>query len=237
MARLGLNVEHVAVLRERGKGVEPDPVTAAAFAEVGGIDGIVCSLREELRPLTERDVRLLRETVKTHLNLQIPPVESMVTLVLNITPDMVTLVPGKKPGTTQGGGLDILGREEEMARVVQGIRKQDIVVSLLIEPIIHQVKAAAKVGADYVEFHVGRFAAAEDLNERADQLANVASVALAASKLGLGVAASRGLNYQNVAEISAIDKIEEINIGHAIVARALWMGMEQAVRDMVALVH
>lgn len=237
MARLGVNVEHVATLRERGKGVDPDPVTAAAFAEVGGSDGIVCPLREELRPLTERDVRLLRETVKTHLNLQIPPVESMVTLALNITPDMVTLVPGKKPGTTQGGGLDVLGREEEMARVVHSIRAQDIVVSLLIEPIIHQVKAAAKVGADYVEFHVGRFAAAEDLNERADQLANIASVASAASKLGLGVAVSRGLNYQNVAEISVIDKIEEINIGHAIVARALWMGMEQAVRDMVALVH
>ena len=237
MARLGVNVEHVAVLRERGRGVEPDPVTAAVFAEVGGGDGIVCPLKEELRPLTERDARLWREMVKTHLTLQIAPTERMVTLALTLTPDMVTLIPGKKPGSTQGGGLDVLGREEEMARVVQDIRAQDIVASLLIEPAIHQVKAAAKVGADYVEFHLGRYAAAEDLNERADLLENISSVASAASKLGLGVAASRGLNYQNVAEISAIEKIEEINVGRAVVARALWMGMEQAVRDMVALVH
>lgn len=237
MARLGINVNYIAALRGMGKASDPDPVAAAVFAEVGGADGIVCPLREELRPLTERDVQLLKEVVKTHLNLQIPPTEKMIALALRISPDMVTLVPGKKPGSTQGGGLDVLGHGEKFTNVVREIRANDIVVSLLVEPIIHQVKAAAKVDADYVEIHMGRYAAAEDLNERVDLLENISSMALAASKLGLGVAASRGLNYNNVSEISAIAKIEEINIGYAIIARSLWLGMENAVRDMVALMH
>jgi len=237
MARLGVNIEGIAALREMRRQSAPDPVSAAIFAEVGGSDGIVCPLKEELKPLTERDVQLLKEMVQTHLNLQVPPTEQMVTLALSIAPDMVTLVPGKKPGSTPGGGLDVLGHGEKLSRVVQDIRAQDIVVSLLVEPIIQQVKAAAKVGSDYIELHLGRYANAEDLNERADHLENITSVALAASKIGLGVAASHGLNYQNSIEITAIDKIEEVNIGHAIVSRALWMGMEAAVRDMVALVH
>ena len=237
MARLGVNVESIAALREMGRLGEPDPVSAAIFAEVGGSDGIVCPLKEGLKPLTERDVQLLKETVKTHLNLLVPPTEQMVTLALSISPDMVTLIPGKKPGSTPGGGLDVLGHGDKLSQVVQDIRAQDIVVSLSIEPIIQQVKAAAKVGADYVQFHLGKYAAAEDLNERSDILESISAVAVAASKIGLGVAVGHGLNYQNVTEITAMEKIEELNIGHAIVARALWIGMEAAVRDMVALVH
>ncbi|MFH1942298.1 MAG: pyridoxine 5'-phosphate synthase [bacterium] len=237
MARLGVNVNCVAALRATGKNSDPDPAAAVVFAEVGGADGIVCPLVEELHPLTERDVRLLREIVKTHLNLQIPPTDKMVTLALSNDPDMVTLVPGKKPGSTPGGGLDVLGRSEELASVIQDIRGKGIVVSLLVEPIIHQVKAAAKVGADYVELHMGQFSKVEDLNERADILENISSVVLASSKLGLGVAAGHGLNYQNVGVIAAMEKVEEINIGHAIAVRALWLGMENAVRDMAALVH
>jgi len=237
MARLGVKIEQVAVLRTIGRNVEPDPVTAAIFAEMGGADGIVCTLNEELRYITERDLRMLKEMVKTHLNLQISPTDQLLTLAFSVAPDMITLIPGKKAGSTQGGGLDVLGNGEKLSRVVDEIRAQNIVVSLLIEPLIHQVKAAAKIGADYVEFHLGRYAAAEDLTERVDILENISSVASAASKLDLGVAASRGLNYYNVSEISAIERIEEINIGHAIVSRALWLGMEQAVRDMVALVH
>ena len=237
MARLGVKIEQVAVLRTIGKGAEPDPVTAAIFAEMGGADGIVCTLNEELRYITERDLKMLKEMVKTHLNLQISPVEQLLTLAFSVAPDMITLIPGRKAGSTQGGGLDILGNAKKLSQMVDEIRAQNIVVSLLIEPLIYQVKAAAKIGADYVEFHMGKYAAAEDLNERADILENISSVALAASKLDLGVAASRGLNYYNVSGISAIERIEEINIGHAIVSRALWLGMEQAVRDMVALVH
>lgn len=237
MARLGVNIESIAVLRELSGGSVPDPVSGVVYAEVGGCDGIVCPLKEDLRPVTERDVQMLKEMVKTHLNLRIPPEERMVTLALSVSPDMVTLVPGKKPGATTGGGLDVLGHAEQLSQVVRDIRAQDIVVSLSIEPIIHQVKAAAKVGADYVELHCGQYAKAEDLNERADILENISSMALAASKIGMGVAAGCGLNYQNVSEIAAIENIEEINIGHAIVSRSLWMGLEAAVRDMVALVH
>ncbi len=237
MARLGINIADIAVLRETEGGVVPDPVTAAMYAELGGADGIVCTVQESLQPVTERDVQVLKEIVKTHFNLQIPPAEKMIDLGLSVSPDMITLIPGKKPGSTSGGGLDVLGQEAQLARVIQDIRAQDIVVSLLIEPIVHQVKAAAKIGADYIELHMGRYASAVDLNERADHLENISSLAMAASKLGLGVSASQQLNYQNVSDIASINKIEEINIGHAVVARALWIGMEQAVRDMVALVH
>ena len=237
MARLGVKIECVAGIRRRGNLGEPDPVSAAVYSEVGGADGIVCPLHEEMQLITERDVRLLKEIVKSHLTLQIPPFDKIIALALSVTPDMVTLVPGKKPGTTQGGGLDVLGQGEGLVRIIQELRSQNIVVSLLIEPIIHQVKAAEKIGSDYVEFHMGRYAAAQDLNERADYLENTASVAMAARKIGLGVSASRGLNYQNVSEIASIEYIEEINIGHAIIARAMWVGMETAVRDMVALVH
>ena len=237
MARLGVNIEAIAALRGLRKQKQPDPISVAVYAEVGGSDGIVCPLREDLHPITERDVQLLKEMVKSHLNLQIPPTEQLITLALSISPDMVTLIPGKKPAATPGGGLDVLGHAERLSQIVQDISAQDIVVSLLIEPMIQQVKAAAKVGADYVDLHLGRYAMAEDLNEKADQLENIKSVALAASKIGLGVAAGCGLNYQNVSDIAAVDKIEEINVGHAIVARALWIGMEAAVRDMVALVH
>jgi len=237
MARLGFNVEKIAALREMGKSVDPDPVSATVFAEVGGADGIVCPLNEAMRPITERDVRLLKEIVKTHLNLQIPPSEQMVTFALSVSPDMVTLIPGKKPGSTPGGGLDVMGQGSKLAKIVREFRNQEIVVNLLVEPIIHQVKAAAKIGADYVEFHMGPYTRAEDLSERADQLENIASVAAAASKIGLGVAAGHDLNYLNAPEIAAIDKIEDINIGQAIVARSLWMGMESAVRDMGALIH
>ena len=237
MARLGVNIEQITLIRLREKRSEPDPVQAALFVELAGADGIVCPVRPEFQLLTERDVRLLKEVVKTHFNLQIPPLKNMLTFALSVVPDMITIYPGKKPGSTQGGGLDVLGRMEELTRIVHDIRGRDVVVSLLIEPIIHQVKAAAKVGADYVEFHLGHYAQIESLDERIDMLENINSVSLAASKIGLGVVAGHGLNYINVSEIAALEKIEEINIGQAIVARALWVGMEQAVRDMIALVH
>lgn len=237
MARLGIDVSDVAILRETEKSVVPEPVTAAIYAEMGGADGIVCTVQETLQPVTERDVQMLKEMVKTHLNLYLPPSEKAINLGLSVSPDMITLIPGKKPGSTPGGGLDVMGREAELSRIIQDIRAQNIVVSLLIEPVVHQIKSAAKIGADYVELHMGGYAAAADLNERADYIENISSLAVAASKLGLGVSASQKLDYYNVSDIAQIQQIEEINIGHAVMSRALWMGMEQAVRDMVALVH
>lgn len=236
MARLGVNLEAIAILRENG--VEnADPLTTAMLAELGGADGIVCPLRREWLYMKERDLQLLKEVVKTHLNIQTPVEEQLINTVLSIHPDMITLIPGDKPGSTAGGGLDVLGQGSKLAKWVQDLRHQDIVISILVEPNIHQIKAAAKIGVDYAELHLGLFAKASDLNERNDHLENIRGVALAAQKLGLGVAAGQQADYQNVMAISAIDAIEEINVGRAIVNRALSIGMESAVRDMVAMVH
>lgn len=236
MARLGVDISPVAAMRgPDGKG-SPDPLNAAVYAEVGGADGIVCRMGEESEPLRGRDVRVLKEAVKTHLNVRIPPTDKMVALVLEAAPDMVTLIPGKKPGSSPGGGLDVLGHADSIGDLVQAIREKEIVVSLLIEPAIQQVKAAARIGADYVELLAGAYVTADNLNERADQKEAIASVALAASKLDLGVAVGWGLDYQNVSDIAAIPAVEEINVGRAIAARALWIGFENAVRDMAALV-
>jgi len=236
MARLGVNLEAIAILRENGV-ASADPLMTAMMAELGGADGIVCPMREELIYLKERDLQLLKEVVKTHLNIQTVVDESLIHGALTIRPDMITLIPGKKPGSTPGGGLDVLGHGTKLAKWVEELRGQDVVISILVEPNIHQIKAAAKIGVDYVELHLGLYAKAEDLNERNDHLENIGSIALAAQKLGLGVAAGQYADYQNVTAVSAIDSIEEINIGRAIISRALSIGMESAVRDMVALVH
>ena len=154
MARLGVNIKPIAQLRQLANDIEPDPVTAAVYAELGGADGIVCPVKEEFQPVTERDVQLLKEIVKTHFTLQIPPTEKMITLALKISPDMVMLIPGKKPGTTEGGGLDVLGHGQKLQRIIQELHARDIVVSLLVDPNVHQVKAAAKIRADYIELHM-----------------------------------------------------------------------------------
>lgn len=237
MARLGVNIEPVAALRLLGQRSEANPVTAAIYAEVGGCDGIVCPLNETYQPVTEADLRLLREMVRTHLNICVAPEEKMISTALAASPDMITLVPGQKPGGTAGRGLDIMGHIQEYVNRIQTIRHQGVVVNLLIEPEIHQVKAAAKAGSDYVELHVGGYTSAEAHSEKVDQLENIRSLALAAAKMGMGVSASGGLNYQNIADIAAIEKIEEINMGHAIAARSLWSGYENAVRDMIALLR
>ncbi len=235
MARLGIDIEKVAALRDLGA-EKADPLRAAVYAEVGGADGIVCPLNEGLRPVTERDVSILKEVVTTHLNIQVPPLDALLSKAMAVGPDMITLKAGKAPGQTAGGGLDVLGHIERISQLVADIRSQDIVTCLLIDPDIHQVKAAAKAATDYVELHTGLYIMAEDLNERADKLEDIRSAAAAAAKLGLGVSAGQGLTYQTVPDIVSIEQIEEINVGAPVISQALWIGMEAAVRDMVALV-
>jgi len=237
MARLGVNIESVALLRKGAKTEEPDPVSIAVLAELGGADGIVCRLRKDSPLMTERDIRLLREVVKTHLNVRIAPEEELLSAVLSIGPDMITLMPEKRAGSTEGGGFDILGHLSRFEKITGEIRNHGIVVSIVVDPVFQQVKAAAKAGADYIELQMSRYAQAEDLAEREDQVEAVRSVALGAAKIGLGVAAGSGLDYHNINEIISINNIEEVNIGHAILSRALSIGTEAAVRDMVALVH
>ena len=237
MVRLGVNVDHVATVREARRGIEPDPVAAAVLCELAGADGIVCHLREDRRHIKDRDLSLLRQVVKTHLNLEMAPVDEMVKKAINVLPDMVTLVPERRKEITTEGGLDLTVNFDYLEEIVSTLRANNIVVSLFIDPDIHQIKAAAKMGADYVELHTGSYATADELNQVVDELEKLKSMAAAASKMGLGVSAGHGLNYQNVIDIAKIKQVEELNIGHSIISRAIMVGMEKAVREMIELIR
>jgi pyridoxine 5-phosphate synthase len=237
MARLGVNVDHVATLREARKGKLPDPVAAAVITEMAGADGIVCHLREDRRHIKDKDLYLLKEVVKNHLNMEMAATDEMVKIATEVVPDMVTLVPERREELTTEGGLDVIANYEFIEEAITILRANNIVVSLFIAPDINQVKAAARARADYVELHTGHYAAAESLNAMTEELEKIRSMSLAASKLGLGVSAGHGLNYQNVRDIVAIPQIEELNIGHSIVAKAVMVGMERAVREMLELIR
>ncbi|MFQ5750551.1 MAG: pyridoxine 5'-phosphate synthase [bacterium] len=237
MVRLGVNVDHVATLREARKGEMPDPIAAAIVAEMAGVDGIVCHLREDRRHIRDKDLYLLKEIVKTHLNLEMAATDEMVKIATEVVPDMVTLVPEKREEITTEGGLEVHGNLDWIEEVINQLHNHNIVTSLFIDPDLNQVKAAARCGTDYVELHTGLYANAEDLGTITDELEKLRSMAIAASKIGLGVSAGHGLNYQNVRDILDIDQIEELNIGHAIVAKAVMVGMETAVREMLGLIR
>ncbi|HHM23751.1 MAG TPA: pyridoxine 5'-phosphate synthase [Bacteroidetes bacterium] len=237
MVRLGVNVDHVATVRQARMVQEPDPVAAAVLVELAGADGIVCHLREDRRHIQDRDLRVLRQVVKTHLNLEMAATDEMVKIATDVLPDMVTLVPEKRQELTTEGGLDVVTNMERLADVITSLHIHNIVVSLFIDPDIHQIKAASRVGADYVELHTGEYANAEDLNAQTEELEKLTSMAAAAAKLGLGVSAGHGLNYQNVRPIAQIPQVEELNIGHSIVSRAVLVGMERAVREMLDLIR
>ena len=218
MVRLGVNVDHIATIREARKGREPDPVAAAVLVEMAGADGIVCHLREDRRHIKDRDLTLLRQVVKTHLNLEMAATSEMVNKAITVLPDMVTLVPERRQELTTEGGLDVVNNATYLEEVISTLRINNIVVSLFIDPDLAQIKAAARLGADYVELHTGLYANADDLNKVIEELEKIKSMAIAATKLGLGVSAGHGLNYQNVIDIAKIEQIEELNIGHSIIA-------------------
>lgn len=194
MVRLGVNIDHVATLREARKGDMPDPVAAAIVAEMAGADGIVCHLREDRRHIRDKDLYLLKEIVKTHLNLEMAATNEMVKIATEVVPDMVTLVPEKREEVTTEGGLDAEGNFSWIEEVTGQLHNHSIVVSLFIDPDIQQIKAAARSGADYVELHTGSYANAPDLGTTADELEKIRSMAMAAAKLGLGVSGGHGLN-------------------------------------------
>jgi len=235
MVRLGVNVDHVATIREARKGKMPDPVAAAVLAEMAGTHGIVCHLREDRRHIKDKDLYLLKEVVKTHLNMEMAATDEMVKIATEVVPDMVTLVPERREEVTTEGGLDVISNFEYLEEAITILRANNIVVSLFIGPDLNQIKAAARVKTDYVELHTGSYANAETLNRVSDELERIRSMAIAANKLGLGVSAGHGLNYQNVREIAAIPQIEELNIGHSIIAKAVMVGMERAVKEMLDL--
>jgi pyridoxine 5-phosphate synthase len=237
MVRLGVNIDHVATVRQARRGREPDPVWAAVQAQLGGADGITIHLREDRRHIQDRDLVLLRQTVSVRLNLEMAAVESIARLAGEVKPDEATLVPERREEITTEGGLDAAGQEETIQPVIRQLQDHGIVTSLFIDPDPRQVEAAAVLKADAVEFHTGRYADASAPADRQLELEALIEAAHSAYSHGLHVHMGHGLNYHNVHSIAAIVHVEELNIGHSIVSRALFVGMERAVREMKELIR
>ncbi len=235
-ARLGVNVDHVATVRQARKTHEPDPVTAAALAELAGADGITIHLREDRRHIQDRDLAVLRRTVRSRLNLEMAATDEMVGIALKFRPDEVTLVPEKRQELTTEGGLDVVQNRQTLKNPVALLRDGGISVSLFVDPDPEQIKAAHRLGVDAIEIHTGCYCDAADANVRRAELTKIEQSVRLGRKLGLAVHAGHGLNYDNVREVAALGGIEEFNIGHSIVARAVLVGMDRAVRDMAALI-
>ncbi len=235
MARLGVNIDHVATLRQARGGIEPDPIAAAVLVELAGADGLVVHLREDRRHIQDRDLTRLREIVQTKLDLEIAADESMAKMALSVKPHLVTLVPERRQELTTEGGLNVDGQRDKIQKIVELLHDGGIPVSLFIEPDLAQVKAAHKVAADYVELHTGRYANAKRAKEEQLEVEALSQAAKLAYKLGMGVNAGHGLNYRNVKRLTHIQEIVEYNIGHSIIARAVLVGLERAVREMKQL--
>ncbi len=235
--RLAVNVDHIATIRQARGGAEPDPVTAALLAEVAGASGVIVHLREDRRHIQDRDVRLLREVVKTSLNLEMAATDEMVKIALEVLPDLATLVPERRKELTTEGGLDVAGREERVGGVVRALTQGGIKVSLFIDPVPEQVEASKRTGAPCVEIHTGRYADAGTESDRQAALLKIMEASRLGRSLGLQVAAGHGLNYRNVGPVAVIPEVEELNIGHSIVARATLVGIDRAVREMLELIQ
>jgi pyridoxine 5-phosphate synthase len=236
LARLAVNVDHVATVRQARGIDEPDPVLAAGIAELAGADGIICHLREDRRHINDRDLGLLRQTVRTKLNLEMAAVDEMVGIAHNIKPDLVTLVPERREELTTEGGLDVKSNPALYRKVVEQLKGEQIEVSFFIDPDVSQIEIAQQVGGDVVEIHTGHYSEARSESEAQERFMRIAKAAEAAEKLKLGISAGHGLNYINVKRFKALPQIEEYSIGHSIITRAIFVGIDQAVREMIALV-
>ena len=237
MIKLGVNIDHVATLREARGGFSPDPVWAAAVAEHSGADGITAHLREDRRHIQDGDLRRLMESVRTKVNLEMAATQEMLDVACALRPVDCCLVPERRQELTTEGGLDVIQHEARIQSAVQRLSQAGIQVSLFIDPELAQIRAAARVGAPVIELHTGQYAAAQAPEPRQRALTVLQQAASLAQTLGLVVNAGHGLNYHNVQEVAAIPGIHELNIGHAIVARALWDGMASAVQEMKRLMR
>ncbi|HEX9079441.1 MAG TPA: pyridoxine 5'-phosphate synthase [Desulfuromonadaceae bacterium] len=236
MAKLGLNVDHVATVRQARGGSEPDPVAAAAIGELAGAEGITIHLREDRRHIQDRDLEILRLTVKTKLNLEMAATQEMVRIALTVRPDQVTLVPEKRQELTTEGGLDVILNLKAITDAAKRLTDNGICVSLFVDPDQEQIKAANKTGADYIEIHTGSYAEAFGTPRMGQELEKIDTAIKLAAKVGLGINAGHGLNYVNIKPVAALGGIEEYNIGHSIISRAVLVGLDRAVRDMVDLI-
>ncbi|MCS6988111.1 MAG: pyridoxine 5'-phosphate synthase [Chloroherpetonaceae bacterium] len=234
--RLAVNVDHIATLRNARKEQEPDPVTAAHLAELAGAAGIVCHLREDRRHIQDRDLRLLRQTVKTKLDLEMAATEEMLRIAIQTKPDLVTLVPERREELTTEGGLDVKAKRAALKPFIAELCRNGVPTSLFIEADEESVKIAADLGATHIELHTGLYSRLRKPDDIERELARLREAATLGRKLGLTVVAGHGLNYINIVPFASLsDVIEEVSIGHAIIARAALVGIERAVRDMIQL--
>ena len=236
MAELGVNIDHVATIRQARRTYEPDPVWAAAEAELGGADGITVHLREDRRHIQDRDVELLRKTVSVKLNLEMACSDEIVAIACRIKPDQATLVPERREEVTTEGGLDVAGQRAAVEGAIKRMRDAGIYVSLFLDPDPRQLDLAKALGAEAVELHTGKYALANWKNRDAE-LKVLADASKRICDAGLALHAGHGLNYQNVCPVAAIPAMHELNIGHAIVARAVFIGLREAVREMKSLIQ
>ncbi|TFG77304.1 MAG: pyridoxine 5'-phosphate synthase [Thermodesulfobacteriales bacterium] len=235
MPKLNVNIDHVATLRQARGTNEPDPVLAAYLAELAGAHGIVVHLREDRRHVQDRDLYILRETVKTKLNMEMAATTEMVRIATDVMPDMVTLVPEKREELTTEGGLDVVGNRKTVSKAVDKLKEEGLFVSLFIDPDEKQIKASKEIGADMVEIHTGSYAEADNEKKIEKELKKIElSVGIALDQ-ELRVAAGHGLDYRNVEPIVWIEEIEELNIGHSIISRSVIVGIEEAVSEMLIL--
>ena len=242
MVKLGVNIDHIATLRQARKEREPDPVVAAGICELAGADGITVHLREDRRHIQDRDVRLLRQTIATKLNLEMALSEDIICVALDVKPDDVCIVPEKRKELTTEGGLDVAASHEAIAGAVSRLRSGGITVSIFIDPDEEQVRAAHEAGANCVELHTGTYAryfrsAKGDPRGYFKELTRLEEAAILAKSLGLAVNAGHGLDYRNVRQVARLAVISELNIGFSIIAKAALVGLEQAVREMKALIN
>lgn len=236
MAKLGVNIDHVATIRQARKSDVPDPVEAARLCEAAGCDSIVCHLREDRRHIADADVIALKKTVRTRLNLEMSVAKDIVDFACRIRPDQATIVPEKRQEITTEGGLDVRKNFAKVRAAVSRLRAKGIDVSLFVNPDIKQIDASVKAGANIIEIHTGEYANAHAGKDRARQLATLKKAVRHALSLGIEVNAGHGLDYDNVIDVAVIEGINELNIGHSIIARAIFVGIGSAVEEMIGRV-
>jgi pyridoxine 5-phosphate synthase len=236
MPRLGVNIDHVATIRQARRTIEPDPVWAAALAELAGADGITLHLREDRRHIQDRDLRLLKDTVQVKLNLEMAATDAITQIAIDVHPNQVTLVPERREEVTTEGGLDVAGNRDRVKRSVDRLLAAGIEVSLFIDPDPRQIQVSKEMGAQAVELHTGRYADAKGDNEQDQEHKQLVTAGRAAIEQGLLLHMGHGLTYRNVTRVAQIPNVSELNIGHSIVARAVLVGLERAVREMKELV-
>jgi len=235
--RFALNVDHVAYLRNMRGEQQPDPVAFALMAEQYGVDGIVVHLREDRRHVNERDVRLMRELISTKLDLEMAADNEIINIACDIQPDLATLVPEKRQELTTEGGLNVLDNLQLLKETIERLHDSDIEVSLFVEPDIDHIDASLEIGSDVIEIHTGNYSNASSENNMLEEFDRIQAAVIHAKKIGLGVNAGHGLNYQNIKEFVEIEDVDEVSIGQAVVARSVFVGIEQAIKEMLYFIR